>query len=298
MKTMKTIKKLTAALLMGAVVLSFGACGNSGNSAGGNFDKAEDISVVSREDGSGTRGAFIELFGVEVKDDKGNKKDNTTANAIISNKTDVMLANIAGDSQAIGYVSLGSLNHTVKAVTIDGTEATADNIKAGTYTVSRPFNIVTKGDVSELAKDFISYILSAEGQTIVNDNKYIEVNETAQAYAGLKPQGKIVIAGSSSVSPVMEKLVESYKAINKDAEIEIQTSDSTAGVTGCIEGTCDIGMASRDLKDTEKESLKATAIALDGIAVIVNQENPISNMTKDQVKSIFVGETTTWDAVK
>ncbi|MEG2407078.1 MAG: substrate-binding domain-containing protein, partial [Clostridiales bacterium] len=289
MKTMKTIKKLTAALLMGAVVLSFGACGNSGNSTGGNFDKAEDISVVSREDGSGTRGAFIELFGVEVKDDKGNKKDNTTANAIISNKTDVMLANIAGDSQAIGYVSLGSLNHTVKAVTIDGTEATADNIKAGTYTVSRPFNIVTKGDVSELAKDFISYILSAEGQTIVNDNKYIEVNETAQAYAGLKPQGKIVIAGSSSVSPVMEKLVESYKAINKDAEIEIQTSDSTAGVTGCIEGTCDIGMASRDLKDTEKESLKATAIALDGIAVIVNQENPISNMTKDQVKSIFVG---------
>ncbi|MEG2658525.1 MAG: substrate-binding domain-containing protein [Clostridiales bacterium] len=295
---MKTIKKLTAALLMGAVVLSFGACGNSGNSAGGNFDKAEDISVVSREDGSGTRGAFIELFGVEVKDDKGNKKDNTTANAIISNKTDVMLANIAGDSQAIGYVSLGSLNHTVKAVTIDGTEATADNIKAGTYTVSRPFNIVTKGDVSELAKDFISYILSAEGQTIVNDNKYIEVNETAQAYAGLKPQGKIVIAGSSSVSPVMEKLVESYKAINKDAEIEIQTSDSTAGVTGCMDGTCDIGMASRDLKDTEKESLKATAIALDGIAVIVNQENPISNMTKDQVKSIFVGETTTWDAVK
>ncbi len=297
---MKSMKKLLAALLTGAMLLSFAACGgteDTADSEGGSFDTSAEISVVSREDGSGTRSAFIELFGIEEEDAAGNKVDNTTDNAIISNKTDVMLANIAGDVNAIGYVSLGSLNDTVKAVTIDGVEATAENVKNGTYTVSRPFNIATNGEPSELAKDFISYIMSAEGQAIVNENGYIAVDDAAGAYAGSAPEGKLVIAGSSSVSPVMEKLVEGYQAVNANAEIEIQTSDSTAGMTGCLEGTCDIGMASRELKDSES-ALTATSIALDGIAVIVNLENPLADLSKDQVKAIYTGEVTAWDGLE
>lgn len=295
---MKPMKKLLAALLTGAMLLSFAACGGEDTSGEGDtFDTTGEISVVSREDGSGTRGAFIELFGIEEEDANGNKTDNTTDNAIISNKTDVMLANIAGDENAIGYVSLGSLNDTVKAVSIDGVEASAENVKNGTYAVSRPFNIATNGDASDLAKDFISYILSSEGQAIVEENGYIAVEEAAAAFAGSSPQGKLVIAGSSSVSPVMEKLVEAYKAVNTDAEIEIQTSDSTAGMTGCLEGTCDIGMASRELKDSESE-LAATPIALDGIAVIVNLANPLSDLSQDQVKAVYTGEITTWDGLE
>ncbi len=299
---MKPMKKLLAALMTGAMLLSFAACGgndaDSGSEGGsGSFDTTADISVVSREDGSGTRGAFIELFGIEEEDSSGNKVDNTTDNAIITNKTDVMLANIAGDVNSIGYVSLGSLNDTVKSVSVDGVEATAENVKTGTYTVSRPFNIATNGQPSELASDFISYILSSEGQAIVDENGYIAVDDAAAAYAGSTPSGKLVIAGSSSVSPVMEKLVEAYQAVNANAEIEIQTSDSTAGMTGCLEGTCDIGMASRELKDSES-ALTATAIALDGIAVIVNLENPLTDLSKDQVKAVYTGEITTWDGLE
>lgn len=295
---MKPMKKLLAALLTGAMLLSFAACGGDDTSEQGDgFDTTGEISVVSREDGSGTRGAFIELFGIEEEDSSGNKVDNTTDNAIISNKTDVMLANIAGDENAIGYVSLGSLNDTVKAVSIDGVEATAENVKNGTYAVSRPFNIATNGEASDLAKDFISYILSSEGQAIVEENGYIAVDDATAPFAGSSPQGKLVIAGSSSVSPVMEKLVEAYQGVNDGAEIEIQTSDSTAGMTGCLEGTCDIGMASRELKDSES-ALTATPIALDGIAVIVNLANPLSDLTQDQVKAVYTGEVTTWDGLE
>ena len=262
------------------------------------FDNSEMINVQSREDGSGTRGAFIELFGIEEKDADGNKIDNTTEEANITNSTEVMLTSVAGDEYAIGYVSLGSLNDTVKALKIDGAEATAENIKAGTYKIARPFNIATKGDATGLAADFINYIMSDEGQKVIEDNGYISQGSNG-AFTSDGSTGKIVVAGSSSVTPVMQKLIEAYKAINKDAEIELQESDSTTGMTAAMEGTCDIGMASRELKDSETEGgLTATVIAKDGIAIIVNKNNPTEDLTKDQVNSIFRGEVTTWDEVK
>ncbi len=255
---------------------------------------SDPITVVSREDGSGTRGAFIELFGVEEKDADGNKVDNTTEEASITNNTAVMMSTVAGDVDAIGYISLGSLNDSVKAVKIDGVEATAENIKSGEYKVSRPFNIATNGEVSEVTQDFIDYILSPEGQAVIEENGYISIDDTAEAES-TQPEGKVVVAGSSSVTPVMEKLKEAYAEVNPNAEIEIQQSDSTTGMTSAIDGICDIGMASRELKDEELEAgLTSTTIANDGIAIIVNNDNPTEDLTVDQVKSIYVGETTTW----
>ena len=260
------------------------------------WDSSMDITVVSREDGSGTRGAFIELFGVEEKDASGEKVDNTTADAQITNSTSVMMTTVAGDEYAIGYVSLGALDDSVKAVKIDGAEATAENVKSGAYKVSRPFNILTKdGASNEVAADFISFIMSTEGQAVVEEEGYIAV-EGVEAYAGTKPSGKCVVGGSSSVSPVMEKLVEAYKAINANAEIELQTTDSTTGVTSTQDGSYDIGMASRDLKEDET-GVTATVIATDGIAVVVNNNSAIDDLTSDQVKSIYVGDVTTWDEV-
>lgn len=254
---------------------------------------SDPITVVSREDGSGTRGAFIELFGVEEKDADGNKVDNTTEEAEITNNTAVMMSTVAGNVDAIGYISLGSLNDSVKAAKIDGVEATAENIKSGEYKVSRPFNIATNGEVSDVAQDFIDYILSPEGQAVVEENGYIAVDSTEAE--STQPEGKVVVAGSSSVTPVMEKLKEAYAEVNPNAEIEIQQSDSTTGMTSAIDGICDIGMASRDLKDEELEAgLTATTIANDGIAIIVNNDNPTDDLTTDQVKSIYVGEVTTW----
>lgn len=261
------------------------------------FDTSKEITVVSREEGSGTRGAFIELMGVEEKDAAGNKTDKTTEEAVIANSTDVVMTNVAGNPYAIGYISLGSLNNTVKALKVDGVDPTAANIKAGTYKVSRPFNVATKGAPSGLAKDFLDFIMSAEGQKIIG-NGYIPVDDAPKPYAGNKPSGKIVVAGSSSVTPIMEKLKEGYLAINSGASIEIQMSDSTAGMTSAMEGTCDIGMASRELKDSEKAVLTPMVIALDGIAMVVNNENTLSDITPAAIKSIYVGETTTWDKIK
>ena len=252
-----------------------------------------DITVVSREDGSGTRGAFIELFGIEEKDADGNKVDNTTEEATIANSTEIVLSNVASDPSAIGYVSLGSLNDKVKALKIDGAEATVDNIKSGTYKISRPFNIATNGTPSDAAQDFINYILSSEGQKVVEDAGYIASVDNAEAYANSGAKGKVVIAGSSSVTPVMEKLKEAYAKVNSDVEIEINQSDSTTGLQAAMDGTADIGMASRELKDSEN-SLTPTVIAIDGIAVIVNNDNSVDDMTADQIKAIFTGETTTW----
>lgn len=261
------------------------------------FNLSKSVSVTSREDGSGTRGAFIELFGIEQKDANGNKVDYTTEDANITNSTSVMMTTVAGDEYSIGYISLGSLNDTVKAVKIDGVEATVANIKSGDYTVARPFNIVTKDGLSEVAQDFVNYIMSSEGQAVIDENGYIS-NDNAESFAGTNPSGKVVVAGSSSVSPVMEKLQEAYLKVNPNAEIEIQTSDSTTGVTSTIEGICDIGMASRALKDTET-GVEATVIAMDGIAVIVNNSNTTEDLTKEQVKNIFMGEVSTWEeAVK
>ena len=267
------------------------------SSASSDFDASEYISVVSREDGSGTRGAFIELFGVEQKDADGNKTDLTTEEAIITNSTEVMLTTVAGDDYAIGYASLGSLNDTVKTLKIDGAEATVENIKSGAYKISRPFNIATKGETSGVAKDFINYIMSADGQKVIEDNGYISVSDAA-AFTSDNSEGKIVVAGSSSVTPVMEKLKEAYVAINTKADIEIQESDSTTGMTAAMDGTCDIGMASRELKDSETSGgLTSTAIAMDGIAVIVNKNCPLTEITTEDVMNIYTGEYTTWDSV-
>lgn len=276
------------------------AADNSAESsdAAGDFDASEYINVTSREDGSGTRGAFIELFGIEEKDESGEKVDYTTEEANITNSTDVMMTTVAGDEYAIGYISLGSLNDTVKAVSIDGAEATVENIKSGTYTIARPFNIATKGEISEAAQDFVNFILSAEGQTVVSDNGYITVDDASEAFASNSAEGKVVVAGSSSVTPVMEKLKEAYGAVNAAVEIEIQESDSTTGMTNALEGTCDIGMASRELKDSETEGgLTGTVIAMDGIAVVINNDNPTSDLSKDDVNGIFRGEITTWDEI-
>lgn len=257
-----------------------------------------EITVVSREEGSGTRGAFIELTGVEEKNADGVKVDNTTEEAVVTNSTNVMMTTVADDESAIGYISLGSLNDTVKALQIDGVDATVENIKNGTYTLARPFNIATREGLSEAAQDFVNYILSAEGQQVIADNKYIPLDD-APAYEGKQVSGKIVVAGSSSVTPVMQKLAEAYQVVNPNAEIEVQQSDSTTGMQSAIDGICDIGMASRDLKDSEKEAgLNGQTIAMDGIAVIVNQNNDLTTLTLAQVKSIFTGEATEWEKVK
>ena len=262
----------------------------------GDWDSSSDITIVSREDGSGTRGAFIELFGIQEEMD-GEKVDMTTEEAQITNSTSVMMTTVAGDEYAIGYISLGSLDESVKALKIDGAEATAENVKSGDYKVSRPFNIATKKDLdNEVAKDFINYIMSAEGQKVVEDNGYIAV-EGAEAFEGTQPSGKAVVGGSSSVAPVMEKLAEAYKEVNPNAEIELQTTDSTTGMTSAIDGSYDIGMASRELKEEEIAELDAKVIATDGIAVIVNNDNPTEELSSDQVKSIYTGETYTWDEV-
>ena len=275
-------------LVLGCMALT--SCGSDTAGNGGN------ITVISREDGSGTRGAFIELFGIE-ETTNGEKMDMTVDTADITNSTSVMMTSVSGNVRAIGYISLGSLNDSVKALNVDGAEATAENIKNGTYKVSRPFNIVTKDNVSEVTGDFIKFIQSQEGQKVVEDNHYISEANTGN-YAGTKPSGKIVVSGSCSVTPVMEKLKEAYSELNPNAEIEIQQSDSTTGVTNALSGVCDIGMASRELKDSEKEKgASATVIALDGIAVIVNNENPLNNITSEQVKQIYTGETTGWDDI-
>ena len=280
----KKIVGILAAAVIGTTAFAAAASAASGT-----------INVISREDGSGTRGAFIELFGIQEEKD-GEKVDMTTEDASITNSTSVMMTTVAGDENAIGYISLGSLNDTVKAVKIDGAEATAENVADESYKVSRPFNIVTGEKASEAAQDFVSYIMSADGQQIIEDNGYIKADAEAGAYEATEAEGKVVVAGSSSVSPVMEKLKEAYEAVNKNVTVEVQQSDSTTGVTSAAEGICDIGMASRELKDEEKElGLTATVIAQDGIAVVVNTSNETEDLTSDQVKAIFTGETTEWE---
>lgn len=253
------------------------------------------ISVYSREDGSGTRGAFVELFGLEEKNANGDKEDMTTPDATITNSTSVMMTSVAGDPDAIGYISLGSLNSTVKGLAIDGVEVSAENVKNGSYKISRPFNIVTTGTPNPAAQDFIAFIMSSDGQKVVEDNGYVAIAEGAAPYAPQGASGKLVVAGSSSVTPVMEKLAEAYQGINPDVTIEVQQSDSTTGVNMALEGTCDIGMASRELKDSETGAgASSTAIALDGIAVIVAPDSPVSGLTSSQVKDIFNGTAATW----
>lgn len=305
----KSMKKRLVMMAMGAL-LALGAFGLMGCSGGGNAGSGDggegdgaagtvpsgEVSVYSREDGSGTRGAFVELMGIEEKDASGEKVDMTTTSAAITNSTSVMMTSVAGDENGIGYISLGSLNDTVKALKVDGAEATPDNVKSGDYKVARPFNIVTKDGLSDVAQDFVDFIMSSDGQKIVEEEGYISVAESAAAYAGSGQSGKIVIAGSSSVTPVMEKLAEAYKAINSGVTIEVNQSDSTTGVNMATEGTCDIGMVSRELKDSET-GVTPTVIAQDGIAIIVNTASNVDGLSSEQVKGIYTGEIANWEDV-
>ena len=301
MKMKKALAACMAVMMIGSTVLM--GCGSQDNSDTGADTKTEatgasgPITVVSREDGSGTRGAFVELFGVQQEDKDGEKIDMTTLDAKVTNSTSVMMTTVAGDVNAIGYISLGSLNDTVKAVKIDGTEPSAENVENESYKVVRPFNIAVKDDVSEAAQDFINFIMSKQGQAVVEENGYIPVGDQPE-YKGTSPEGKIVVAGSSSISPVMEKLKEAYEEVNANATIEVQQSDSTTGMQSVIDGLCDIGMAYRELKDSEtSEGLSPTVIAQDGIAVIVNNDSGIDELTSDQVKSIYLGDALDWEDV-
>ncbi|SHJ68725.1 substrate-binding domain-containing protein [Parasporobacterium paucivorans] len=292
---MKRFLVLAASLVMCAGVIA--GCGSS-NESDTAFDTSTNITVVSREDGSGTRGAFSEMFKIVEKAADGTTTDLTTEEAVIANKTGIVLSNVASDTYSIGYISLGSLDDSIKAVKINGVEATTENVVNGKYEIARPFNIATKGAASATAQDFMNYIMSTEGQAIVEENGYIKAISDTKAYEATDAKGKVVVSGSSSVSPVMEKLAEAYMAVNSNITVEIQTSDSTTGMQNAMEGSCDIGMASRELKDSELAVLTPSAIAIDGIAVIVNKENPIEDLTNDQVKAIFTGTTTTWSELE
>ena len=318
------MKRKIALVCAAAMALSLAACGNTASESttsesttsestasesssatteaaeetASDFDNTQAITVITREEGSGTRGAFIELTGVEEKNDAGEKVDNTSAGAATQNSTNGVMTTVANDETAIGYISLGSLNDTVKAVTVGGVAASAETVKDGTYTLARPFNIVTSGEVTdEVAVDFLNFCMSSEGQAIATEEGYI--GGEGEAFESTMPSGSITVGGSSSVSPLMEKLIEAYKAVNANASIEMLTTDSTVGVSGALDGTYTIGMASRELKDSEVEAgAKATVLAMDGIAVIVNPANPIEDLTTEQIKSIYTGETTTWDAIQ
>lgn len=318
-------KSVIAAVTAAALALSLAACGSADSTADtaakstaasteavsseaaseaapvestGDFDPDQDITVISREDGSGTRGAFIELTGVEEKNADGKKVDNTTEAAAIQSSTNGVMTAVANDETAIGYISLGSLNDTVKAVTVGGVAASAETVKDGSYVLARPFNIVTNGDATDpVAVDFIAYCLSKDGQALATDKGYI--GEDGADYTSAQPAGKITVGGSSSVSPLMEKLIEAYKTVNPNAELELLTTDSTTGVSGALDGTYTIGMASRELKDSEVEAgAQATVLALDGIAVVVNPANTTEDLTVDQIKGIYTGELTTWADVQ
>lgn len=293
---MKKILSLGLAALM--TVFALTGCGADSND-GGTGTGTDTISVLTREEGSGTRGAFIELLGIEEKNADGKKVDKTIDTAETTNSTSVMITTVQGNKAAIGYISLGSLDKSkVKALKVDGAEAAADNVKNGEYKVSRPFNIATKGDATGVASDFIKFILSADGQAVVEKNGYISEGNTG-AYKASGQKGKITIGGSSSVTPVMEKLKEAYVKLNPNVTVDVQQNDSSSGMKGAIDGIYDIGMASRDVKDSEKEAgLNSIKIALDGIAVIVNKDNTLDSITSEQIKNIYTGSLTKWSEIK
>ena len=317
------MKRKIALVCAAAMALSLAACGNTASTtsestasdstasessataeaageeaAASDFDNTQAITVITREEGSGTRGAFIELTGVEEKNDAGEKVDNTSAGAATQNSTNGVMTTVANDETAIGYISLGSLNDTVKAVTVGGVAASAETVKDGTYTLARPFNIVTNGEpTDEAAIDFIGFCMSADGQALATEEGYIG-GEGAE-YTSTQPSGSLTVGGSSSVSPLMEKLIEAYAEVNPNVTIELLTTDSTTGVTGALDGTYTVGMASRELKDTETaEGATATVLAMDGIAVVVNPANSINDLSVEQIKSIYTGETLAWSELQ
>lgn len=285
-------KKITLIIAGLLSVFFMTACNETKKSAG----TKKEITVISREAGSGTRDAFAELVGTFVKEN-GKKKDVTTKEALTIDGTQGVLSTVFGNENAVGYISLGSLNETVKALKIDGVEPTKGNVKSTAYPISRPFNIAVKGELKDVAKDFIEFIMSADGQSIVDANGYVSVVNGSK-YSAKNLRGKIVVAGSSSVSPIMEKLKEAYVRLNPNVEIEIQTTDSSSGMMAAKEGACDIGMASRELKASESEILRGMTIARDGIAVIINRKNPVENMTVATLRNIYTGTLRFWEQVK
>lgn len=294
---MRKSKRVMAVVLATATILT-GLTGCGTNKESGATDKNQTISVITRESGSGTRGAFIELFGIEEKNADGEKVDHTRTDAEETNSTAVMITSVEGNKSAIGYISLGAFKNSVKALKVDGVEASAENVKNGSYKVARPFNIAVANNASDASKEFISYVMSKEGQDIINEAGYIG-SDDAESYVKTEGiSGSVVVGGSTSVAPVMEKLIEAYEKVNSDIKLELQQTDSSTGMTNTIAGTYDIGMASRELKDEEKEKLTATVIAMDGIAVIVNKENKASDITSEQVKGIYTGTISDWDDVK
>lgn len=282
------MKRFFALTLAAMLLLTATACGGASN---------DTITVLTRENGSGTRGAFIELFGIQQKDETGSKVDCTTAAAEQTSSTAVMMTTVAGNRQAIGYVSLGALTDSVKALKIDGAEASVENIKNGSYAVARPFHLAYGANLSAGAQDFLNFIASAQGQAVVEEEGYISQGNTGD-FTSTMPTGKIVVAGSSSVSPLMQVMIEEYAKYNGGLQIELQQSDSSSGMTAAISGTCDIGMASRDLKDSELASLTATTMAMDGIAVIVNKDNALDGLTSQQVMEIYLGKVTSWSEIR
>ncbi|WP_418951716.1 substrate-binding domain-containing protein [Ruminococcus sp.] len=277
---------------LAAIFISVALAATMLASCGGSSDK---ITVISREDGSGTRGAFIELTGIEEKDSNGNKTDNTKKDALICKSTDVVLTQVSGDKNAIGYISFGSLNDTVKALKVEGVEPSTATIESGDYKIVRPFNIAVKDGLSDAAQDFENYILSSDGQDIIEKAGYIKIDKSAAAYASNNASGKVVVSGSSSVTPVMEKLAEAYQKANTNVTVDVQQSDSSTGIKDAINGTSDIGMASRDISDDElSQGIKSVTIAQDAIAVIVNKDNAVEDITMDEIKAIYTGSKTTW----
>ncbi len=286
---------LTGTASLGLLMLVLAGCAPSD---GGVFDATREINLVTRESGSGTRGAFIELFGLEEKKEDGSRKDLITKEAGVENNTNTILTTVQNDRYAISYCSMGSLNDNIKTLKIEGADATAAHVKDGTYPIKRPFHIAALGEPDGLKKDFIDYILSEEGQEITTATGFIAVDDGAAAYAGDMPGGRLVVGGSSSVAPLMEKLIEGYRAVNPGADVQMQTSDSSIGMSKTMEGVYDIGMASRALKDSEKAALTEIQIALDGIAVIVNKANTLDGATTEEIKKIYLGEIKTWDQIE
>lgn len=280
------------AMVVGLISCSNGAKTESEQNAPSQTSGA--ITVISREDGSGTRDAFTELM--EITDEDGN--DATTMTAEITNSTSVMASTVQGNAKAIGYVSLGSLSDKVKALKVDGVAPSVETVKDGTYKLQRPFNIAYKeAEISETAKDFMAYIMSAEGQAVIEEEGYISI-DTTTSYKASGAKGTVTVAGSTSVAPVMNVLADKYRALNPDVTVEIQESGSSAGIESAIQGAVEIAMSSRELTSEELETLKSEKIATDGIAVIVNQSNRFDGLTSQQIKEIYLGNITKWEEVK
>jgi len=251
------------------------------------FDADRVIAVFTREDGSGTRDAFVSLTGVG---------DDMYVEAVVESETNQILTKIESNDTAIGYVSVGSLNPNVKALEIDGIAPSNETIMDGSYKLQRPLLVCVNADKENdpLVKDFIAFMISAEGQE-QSASKWTVIDSDAPSYTSAGLSGVLKVGGSTSVEPLMQKLAEAYIALNPDVDIEISGGGSGTGINEATEGIIDIGMSSRNLKDEEKGALTATVIALDGVAVIINPANPITNMTTEQVRAIFTGEITRWN---